>query len=463
MRILLIVYDNGSHIHVFPMGLGYISSILLREGYEVEIYNQDMHHYPDEHLTEYLNKNKFDVVGIGFIAGYYPYRRILGLSKAINNSKNRPLYILGGHGPSPEPAFFLRKTGADIVAMGEGEETIKELMDTLVQKKPLNNVRGIAYRDGDKVVINPRRELIKDIDSIPYPSWHLFPMNYYRLIRLGPNSEKTDFFMPVLSGRGCTFTCNFCYRLDKGFRPRSNESIIDEMKILNKDYGINYFDFSDELLMTSEDRVVSLCDDFIKLKMKFKWKCNGRLNYAKIPVLELMKKAGCVFINYGIESMDDKVMRDMNKGLNVKMTIKGVENTIKVGISPGLNILYGNIGDSKEILKKGVEFLLKYDEQSQCRTIRPVTPYPGSPLYDHAIKEGLLKDCEDFYENKHLNSDLVAVNFTDMTVEEIHRSLYEANTALLTNYFEKSLKSSLEEARKLYLEENTEFRGFRQS
>ena len=129
----------------------------------------------------------------------------------------------------------------------------------------------------------------------------------------------------------------------------------------------------------------------------------------------------------------------MKKGLTAKMAIEGVKNTLKIGISLGLNIIFGNIGDDKETLRKGVEFLLKYDDQATCRTIRPVTPYPGLPLYNLAIKRGLLKDCEDFYENKHLNSDLVAVNFTDMNDDEIHRSLCEANTRLLTNYYKKCL------------------------
>ena len=234
MRILFVVYDNGSYIHQFPMGLAYIASVLLRDGYDITIYNQDMHHYPDEHLTQYLNENKFDVVGISIIAGYYQYKKLLIVSKAINKSKNRPTYLLGGHGPSPEPEFFLQKTKADIVVIGEGEETIKELMDALANKKSLEELKGIAYRQGDRVVVNQRRPLIKDVDSILRPAWHLFPINYYRLIRIGPHSQKTDFLMPVLSGRGCTFECNFCYRMDTGFRPRSNEAIIEEIEILKR-------------------------------------------------------------------------------------------------------------------------------------------------------------------------------------------------------------------------------------
>ena len=109
MKILLVVYDNDSYTHHFPSGTAYIASVLLKNGYEVTVYNQDKEHYPDEHLTHYLDKNHFDVIGIGVIAGYYQYRKLLNISKAINSSKDRPFFVIAGHGPSPEPEFFLKK------------------------------------------------------------------------------------------------------------------------------------------------------------------------------------------------------------------------------------------------------------------------------------------------------------------------------------------------------------------
>ena len=140
----------------------------------------------------------------------------------------------------------------------------------------------------------------------------------------------------------------------------------------------------------------------------------------------------------------------------------GIGNTLASGISPGFNIIFGNIGDTKETLEKGVEFLLKYDDHAQLRTIRPVTPYPGSPLYYHAIEKGLLKDVEDFYKDKHINSDLLAVNFTDMTDEEFHRVLLEANKRLLTHYYNSQREEMTRVAEDLYLNRNASFRGFRQ-
>src|SRR4030042_2752179 len=136
----------------------------------------------------------------------------------------------------------------------------------------------------------------------------------------------------------------------------------------------------------------------------------------------------------------------MKKGLTVKQIEKGIENTLAVGISPGFNIIFGNIGETAESLKLGVDFLLKYDDHAQLRTIRPVTPYPGSPLYYYAIEKGLLKDCADFYENKHTNSDLLSVNFTDLSDDEFYRVLFEANKTLLENYYKHQLEIGIETA-----------------
>ena len=133
MRVLLISYDNESLVQWFPQANAYLAATLLKHNHNVEIYSQDLHHYPDEHLTEFLNENKFDIVGLSFIGGYYEYKKALKISEAINNSKQRPFYIIGGFGPSPDPDYFLKITGADVVVMGEGEVTIIDLIEHLEQ------------------------------------------------------------------------------------------------------------------------------------------------------------------------------------------------------------------------------------------------------------------------------------------------------------------------------------------
>lgn len=462
MKVLLIAYDNDSYIHCFPLGLAYIASVSRKAGHNVVIYNQDQFHYPESHLVDYLTNNHFDIVGVGVVGGYYQYQKLLKISEAINSVPNRPFYILGGHGPSPEPEYFLKKTKADVIVIGEGDTTAVNLLDALDHKKSLSAVNGIAYLDGERLVLTKPQELIKDLDSIPFPAWDLFPIDYYSLIRM-PHIKNNERAFSVLSGRGCPFRCNFCYRMDEGYRARSPESIIEEIQILRKDYRISYIDFADELLMISPERIVMLCEALIKANLGIKWFCNGRLNYAKPELLKVMKRAGCVFINYGIESMDDSILKVMNKKLTTDQITKGIEATLAEGISPGFNIIFGNIGETVEILQKGVEFLLKYDDHSQLRTIRPVTPYPGCDLYYYAIEKGLLKDCADFYENKHVNSDLLSVNFTDLSDDEFHRALFGANKTLLKNYYQHQLESMTRVAEKLYLEKDAGFRGFRQT
>lgn len=461
MRVLLITYDNESLIQWFPQGVAYLTAALLESRHEVDIYEQDIHHYSEEHLTETLNNEHYDIVGLSFIGGYYEYRKAIKISEAINKSKQRPFYIVGGFGPSPDPKYFIKKLACDAVVIGEGEVTIVEVLKCIEKKESLNSVAGLAYKEADgSIAINQARALIEDVDSIPIPAYHKFNIEHYRLLRM-PNCSKTDFIMPVLSGRGCTFTCNFCYRMDKGFRGRSNEAIIEEIKFLQKKYRITYIAFSDELLMSSKQRTISLCEDIVKENLQIKWDCNGRLNYATPEILKLMKRAGCVFINYGIESFDDQSLKNMNKVLTTKQIVEGIKATLSAGISPGFNIIFGNIGETREILMKGVEFLLRYDDGAQMRTIRPVTPYPGSPLYYYAIQKGLLKNIEDFYENKHTNSDLMTCNFTDMDDDGFYNALYEANEILLENYQKRLQVNTIKQLDNLYRNKDASFRGFR--
>lgn len=463
MKILMVVYDNDSYMTSFPMGLAYLAAAARNAGHEVSVYQQDIFHWPDEHLTDYLDCHEFDVVEVSVIGGYYQYRKLLNLSKAINASKHRSSfkYTIGGHGPAADPQYFLKKTGADIVGIGEGEITFVELMEAFEGKRSLESVDGIAFFDenGAYIRTNPR-ELIRDLDQIAWPAYDLFDMTYYTLMRY-PNIRKNERCISMLSGRGCIFACNFCYRMDKGFRPRSAESIIEEVEFVKKEYNVTYIAFMDELLMSSRERTLELCQAFIDAELNVRWLCNGRLNFADPDVLQKMKEAGCVFINYGIESLDNDTLKVMHKGLTKDMIIRGIENTLAVGISPGLNIIYGNINEPIETIDDDVEFLLKYDDHAQLRTIRPVTPYPGTELFQYAIEHGLLRDTADFYESKHTNSDLLAVNFTKYSDDEVHQKLYEANMRLIKRYLEVQAAGYEKTCKDLYFRKNAAFRGFR--
>ena len=290
-RVLFIVYDNGSYDHCFPMGVGALAAILKKDGNEISVWNQDMHHWPDDKLRIYLDENKFDVVVMSLIAGYYQYQKMKGLSKAINNSKNRPFYIMGGYGPTPEPEFFLKKSGCEVVCLGEGEVTISKLIDAIENKTPLKDVPGIAWLEDGKLQQTPRAPLVQDLDSLPWAPYELFPMHFYRMLR-APKVKATDFCMPMMSARGCSFKCTFCYRMDPGYRKRDPKALLDEIEMLHKDYQINYIEFVDDLLMSSIVHTEAVCKEFLKRNLPIHWECSGRLNYCSEELLQLMKDAG---------------------------------------------------------------------------------------------------------------------------------------------------------------------------
>jgi radical SAM superfamily enzyme YgiQ (UPF0313 family) len=155
------------------------------------------------------------------------------------------------------------------------------------------------------------------------------------------------------------------------------------------------------------------------------------------------------------------MLNDMGKGLTVSQIHAGVLNTLELDLSPGLNLIWGFPNDSVDNLWLAVEFLKQYDPCDELRTIRPVTPYPGTPLFFKAVKDGLLKDAEDFYEHKHVNSDLIAVNFMDMPTDEAHAQLFRANKQLVENYLQKRGSRQIDAAARMYLKGDTSFRGYR--
>ena len=175
-----------------------------------------------------------------------------------------------------------------------------------------------------------------------------------------------------------------------------------------------------------------------------------------------MKKSGCVYINYGVESLDNAVLKSMRKGLTDNLIREGVQNTIDAEIDPGINIIFGNKGDNSETAFKALKFMLENCPDSELRTIRPVTPYPGSELFDIAVREGLLKDTEDFYK-KHVNSDLLTVNFTDLPDSEVYEILCSVNTSLVDTYYSRMQTKHRETIKGLYNKLDPEFRGFRQA
>lgn len=460
MKILFVIYDNEGAQNPIPMGTCYVAAYLKNNGYEdIHYYSQDIYHYPEENLTKYISDNNFGVIGLGFTAGYFQYSKIIKICNAINKAKNRPFLVLGGHGPTPVPEFYMEVTGADAVVMGEGEKPFLNLVKALENNISLYSVKGLAFRDGEQYVINEREKPIKDLDTIPFPYYDPLPMEYYvnaKVFKMKP----TDRMINMITSRGCNYRCNFCQRLEEGIRFRSVENIIDELKKYIEDYRVNFVVFWDELFMFSEKRVAEITEGILNENIKIKYWCTGRLNTVNPRILKMLKESGCTYIDYGIEQFDNISLQKMNKRQTEEQIIKGIELTKEAGINIGFNIIFGNLGDTRESLQKSMDLLKKYNDYGQLRVIRPVTPYPGSPLYDIAIKRGLLTGPEDFYK-KHKNVELLSVNFTDIPDNEFHILLYEKNKEVIGDYYNHIMDETIEAFHDVYFKGAVNFRGGR--
>ena len=457
MKLLMVVYDQNSYCTFFPLGLAYLASAIrnTHPDVEIEVWQQDIYHYSDDELTVKLDSDAFDIVMISVIGGLQQFQKLLSLSKAIDRCSYRKKlrYLIGGHGPAAAPKYYLQQTKADVCGIGEGEITLPELVDVFKGKRDLSSVNGIAYFDDDShFVMTPSRELISDVDSIAWPAWDLFDINYYAMYRF-PNILPEERSMVMLTGRGCTFHCNFCYRMDQGFRPRSSASIIQEINYLKEKYRIKYFYFADELLMSSKERTISLCRAMLDNELNIHWWCNGRLNYVDDEVLAFMKQAGCVCINYGIESLDSDSRKIMKKCLSDDMIINGVQKTREFGITPALNIIYGNIDEPLDALDKATQFLLEYDDHRDFHTIHFVAPFPGTELFNEAVRRGSIQGVADFYESKHVSYDLLTTNFTRHNRLDIYRKMYEANSIIVKNHYEHLGRKHIENRYRILREE----------
>ncbi len=465
-KVLLIVHDVYQEDNDFPIGIGYLAAVLKKEGADVRVCCQDVFHYSNEELAERFLKNEnYDLIGFGFLAARFK-ETVLGLCETINKYKKGAWLVLGGHGPASIPEYVIKKTNADMVAIGESEETIIELLKCKVEKGDLSKIKGIAYKDGDRVVINERRKPIFNLDTIPFPEWSLFPMEKYINCVEFFYPEKGDKTLSILTSRGCINRCNFCYRMESGIRFRSINNLIEEIKILNDKYGVNCFIMFDELFNVPKKRVYEFYQAVKKNNLKIKFSCNARVDIFDEESAIWLKESGCKLLNFGFESSDQKVLDLMKKNTTVEQNVRALEITKKVGIGMGLNFIWGNKGDTAESLKGNVELIKKYNTYYQVRTIKPVTPYPGCDLYYEAIERGLLSGPEDFF-NKFKNSDLLTVNFTDIPEEEFYKLLFEANKDLITDHYMHTTKN-MDEANKLiqsfsdlYFKGKTNFRGAR--
>lgn len=366
-----------------PLGLLSLAAVLEQNNYEVRVYDSDLRNSNVEQLIEYVKDYSPDFVGI--YCNTSNYHRVLSYASNIKKLKNYPI-CLGGPHPVIEPIEILKNNDIDYIVMGEGEMTIIEFLYFLNSKKDLSLVKGIAYKKKDgSIAINPRRDLIQDLDSLPMPARHLVDIEKYRP---SPHHYKELPMATMIVSRGCPFGCTYCASRNvwgRSYRSRSVDKVIEELKFLIKTYGVKNINFWDDLWGVKREWTEEFCKRMIDEKIKISWSCERRVDTVDLDILKLMKRAGCYSIFYGIESFDQDCLNAVNKGIKVEQAQEVMKLTKKVGIEVRANFILGLPNETPEKVKAMVKKICQINPDYIKFNI--LTPYPGTALY-HEVKTG---------------------------------------------------------------------------
>lgn len=461
-RALIIVHDNYQEDNYFPLGAAYVAAVFDFADVHVDTYCMDVYHHTNDDLSDYLDCHDYDYICLGYLAARFN-ETVLDLSRVINEKKKDAKFIIGGHGVTPIPKYMLEKTHADVAILGEAEQQIY----TLTQHVPYGEIDGIAFvTERNEIEINTPAKPIKKVGLIPFPLWSVFPMAKYINAAKWKGWETGDRSFAILTSRGCVNKCNFCYRMEKGIRVRSIPNIIAEIKELNSTYGINYFLIQDECFILNKKRLQLFIDALNELNFPIKYCCDCIVNRFDDEIANMLKESGCQFINFGFESNNQKILDAIHKRTTIAQNRKAAEIAMKHELAMGLNFIWNEYGDDYETICNNMEFIKEFSDCYQLRTVKPVTPYPGSELYYRALNDGKLKDEDDFFR-KYKNTDLITVNYMDIDRDEAHRHLFEINSELIrwhgkqTNRDADAVDVDIESFRRLYFENDYHFRGVR--
>jgi len=412
MKIALVNHNyctqSDPNITYIPLGLAYIAAVLRKSGrHEVRIIDAAAYNLNDEQVERLLVKFGADIVGVG--AATEVLESAIRVCKVAK--KNSMISVIGGPHATISPLETLAFDEVDFVVIGEGEYTLLELADAIEQKKELKKVKGIMFKKkkGKKIefVRTKPRELIKNLDDLPYPAIDMFPWKRY--------PAHTSFVrnlpcIQMITSRGCPFKCTFCgsSALWGGCRSRSAKSVVDEMEYLVKKFGFREIYIMDDTFNTDLKRAEEICDGIIKRKLNISIRIQARVYPMNRALLRKMKKAGIYCIYYGVESGNQEVLNDIKKGITLEQIKNAFKMTREAGIRTFAFFMIGLPKDTKKTIQDTFNLVMEIEPDFVNFTI--LVPYPGTQVYELAIREGSLervKPKEIFrvplYKNKNLD------------------------------------------------------------
>ncbi len=393
MKILLV---NPSQYELYgglqapefpPMGLAYIGAVLEADSHDVRIIDIDADRIKENELARIIRSSKFNIVGITALTP--SFNKVVSITRLVK--ENSDAYtVLGGIHPTIMPEDSLKPDSVDFVVKGEGEKTITELVDSLIRNRDLSRVDGLAYKENGDMIVNRDRELIPDLNSLPFPARHLFKNQNY--------TYPDAFFyptLPVMTSRGCPGNCTYCNTKNiftRRFRARSAINVVDEFEDLIERFEVKEIHIWDDNFTTLKSRVFQIRDEVRKrhLNIKFAFPNGLRVDFLNEEVLKALKDMGTYSIALGVESGNQHILDRINKNIS----LEGIRDRFKLARGFGLEIwvffMIGMPGETKETIQDTIQFAIELDPD--IAKFHILTPFPKTEAYEELSKDGLITD-----------------------------------------------------------------------
>ncbi|MBF0479360.1 MAG: B12-binding domain-containing radical SAM protein [Candidatus Omnitrophica bacterium] len=425
MKIILINLKTKNDHAFLNLGVLYIAAALRDAGHEIKLIDLVRYSESEINLLEIIKNFQPDLITFsGIITAYYQVER---LSKILKNNFPEIPLLLGGSVGVSALKIIQAYTPIDFICAGEGEETVIKLLKEMRGNKNWELVPNIYYRQGKVFKASQQQSAyIENIDTISFPAYDLVDMEFYiqyatKIFRQEMADGKVSpRIITMIFTRGCPFSCTFCFRLIRKWRHHSIEYILRHLKYLKEQFHITGVSLYDELVFVDRTWFIALCEALSTSGLGLTFSCGGgKPSLVTEDVIIAMKKADFKRIGYGTESGSPKMLKLMKKEVTLEDNKRALELTLKHGMISRTNILFGHFGENKATVRETFKFLeYLYDLQEQYGMTEDqfqvwfATAYPGSPMYDQAIAEGLIKDERD-YLLKVTSQDKYLVNLSE--------------------------------------------------
>lgn len=394
-----------------PLGLLYIGAMLEREGVAVRIVPADMKKMNGREIRKEILDFRPDFIGVtSTTENRFQSFKLIKLAKKVFPQAST---ILGGPHASmaaEDCLSYIREL--DFVVRGEGEMTMLDLCKWLEEGKKqgsLDSIAGITFRKEGHIQSNPPRTPIQDLDSLPFPAFHLIPFEEYRFTFPVPGRGELP-AVNMMTSRGCPFNCNFCatpINWGRHVRMRSPENVVSEIELLVEKYGAKVIFFFDDTFNANPKRAEQICDLILERKLDVFWKCDVRMDLINKPLLTKMKKAGLFHLSFGLEAGSERIR---NQIINKKVDVGDFHNLVRwcqeLDIIPNVFFIFSHPTETWEEAQETIRIIEQYGDRIEA-SVAILHIYPGTPLEKTAKKTGVLP--EDFSWTKKYRTKIITL------------------------------------------------------